>query len=59
MRKKRNRRAERLENLDLHRRVGDVILAADDVRHCEIDIVNHRGQRVEKPAVFADQYRIR
>src|SRR5579871_2068232 len=54
----RHRRPERFEYLDLHRRVGDMILAADDMRHRKIDIVDDRGQRVEKPAVLADQYRV-
>ena len=49
----RRRPGERLENLDLRGRVGDVILAANHMRHPEIDVVNHRGQRVEKGAVLA------
>ena len=54
----RRRAGERLENLDLHRSVGDVILATDDMRHAEIDVVDHRGQRVEIGFVLAAQDRI-
>ena len=49
---------EGLENLDLHGSIGDVILAANDVRHAEIDVVNHRRQRVEIAPVLAAQDRI-
>ena len=51
----RRRSGERLENLDLHGGVGDVILAANDMRHAEIDVVDHRGQRVEIGPVLAAQ----
>ena len=53
-----NRRAERLEDLDLRGGVGDVILAAHDVGDGEFDIVHDRGQRVEEAAILADQHRI-
>ena len=36
-------RAERLEQLDLRRGIGDVVLAADDMGDAEIDIVDHRA----------------
>ena len=52
-------RAERLEDLDLHRRVGDVVLAADHVRDGEVDVVDDRRQRVEIGAVLAHQHRVR
>lgn len=51
-------RAERLEDFDLHRRIGHVILAADDMRDVKVRVVNNGRQRVEKPAVFADENRI-
>ena len=51
-------RAQRLEDLDLRRGVGDVILAADDVGDGEVDIVDHRRQGVEEAPVLADQHRI-
>ena len=37
---------------------GDVILAANDMRHAEINVVNHRGQRVEIGSVLAAEDRI-
>ena len=46
------RGAERLEQLDLRRGVGDVVLAADDMGDAEIDVVDHARQRVEIGAVF-------
>jgi hypothetical protein len=52
------RRTERREELDLHRRVGDVILAPDDVGHAERGVVRHRGQGVKVGAVLADQHRV-
>ena len=42
---------ERLEQLDLHRGVDDMVLAADDVGDFEIDVVDDRWQRVEIAAV--------
>ena len=53
-----NLSAQRLENLDLHAGIGDVIFAAHDVGDLEIHIVHHRRQRVEKRAVLADQHRV-
>ena len=50
--------AKRLEDLDLHRGVGDVVFAADDMGDAEVDVVDHRGQRVEVAAVLARQHRI-
>ncbi len=50
--------AQRLEDLDLCAGVADVILAADDVGDAEIDVIDHRGQRVEVAAIGADQHRV-
>ena len=38
---------ECLIKLDLHRGIGDVVLAADHMGDCEIDVVDDRRQRVE------------
>ena len=54
----RHARAQSLEDLDLHRRVGDVVLAPDHVGDPEVDIVDHGRQRVEIGAVLAHQHRI-
>ena len=50
--------AQRPEHLYLRAAVGDVILAADDMRDGEGDIVDHRGEAVEVAAVGAHQHRI-
>src|SRR5262249_32615013 len=50
--------AERLEDLDLWRGVGDVILTANDVRDSKLDVVDDRRQRVEETTVLPDQYGI-
>ena len=39
-------RRQRLEELQLHRRVGDVILAANDVGDFKINVVDDGGQGV-------------
>ena len=44
---------QRFEQLDLHASIGDVILAADDMRHAEIDVVDHRRQRVQIASILA------
>ena len=49
---------ECLENLNLHRGVGDMILAPDDVGDAEVDVVDHRGQRIEVGAVLPAEDRI-
>ena len=51
-------RTERLENLNLDRRVGDVILTPDDVRNRKIDVIDDRRQCVQKTSVLTDQYGI-
>ena len=58
VREDRRRAPEGLEDLDLHRRVGDVVLAADHVGDAEVDVVDDRGQRVEVGAVLAHQHRV-
>ena len=50
--------AQRLEQLDLRRGIGDVILAADHMGDAEVDVVDHARQRVEIGAVGADQHRV-
>src|SRR5690606_5599517 len=49
-------RPERLEEHDLDRRVGDVILTADNVGDRLVDVVDHGGQRVEEQPVLANQH---
>ena len=49
---------QRLEDLDLHGRVGDVVFAADDMGDAKVDVVDHRGQRIEVAPVLAPQHRI-
>ena len=46
--------AQRLEQLDLHSRVGDVVLAADHVADMEVGVVDDAGEGVEEGAVGAD-----
>lgn len=58
MRELRGGAGERLENLDLHRCVHRVILAADDMGYGKIDIVDHRGQGIEIAAVLSHQDRV-
>ena len=53
------RPAKRLEQLDLHSGIGDVILAADDMGHFEVQVIDDGGQGVEIAAVLAQQDRIR
>ena len=50
---------QRFENLDLHARVGDMILPAHDMRHGELDVVDNARKGVEKRPVRADQDRVR
>ena len=49
----RRRAPERLEHLDLHRAVRHVVLAADDVRDPQVDVVDHARQQVEPAPVLA------
>ena len=39
-------------------RIGDMVVAADDMRDPELDVVDHRRKRVEIAAVLAHQHRI-
>ena len=54
----RHRGAQRLKQLDLDRGVGDVVLAPDDVGDRQVDVVDHSGQRVDRPAVGPEEDRI-
>ncbi len=53
VRELRRREPERLIEQDLPRRIRDVILAADHVRHLHQRIVDHDGEVVLRPAVGA------
>ena len=50
--------AERLPEVDLHAGVGDVVLAAHDVRDAAFQVVHDGGEGVERRAVAADHHRI-
>ena len=58
MREGRRREAERLVEQHLPRRVRDVILAADHMRHLHQRIVDDDGEVVGRHAVGADDHRI-
>ena len=58
MRKLRDRRAQRLKNLDLSSGVGDMVFAAHHMTDRHVDIISHRRQGVEKRAILAHQHRI-
>ena len=58
MSERRRLRTERLEHLDLRRAVGDMILAANDVRDLQVDVVDHARQQIEPAAVLAADDRI-
>ena len=51
----RHRAVERLPKLDLHRRIGDMVLTPDHVGDAEFDIVHDRRQGIEDAAVLPDQ----
>ena len=51
--------AQRLEQLDLRRGIGDVIFAAHHMSDAEVDVVDDARQRIEIAAVGADQHRVR
>jgi hypothetical protein len=44
---------QRLENLNLYGCIGDVILAANDMRDAEVDVVDHGGKGIEIGPVLA------
>ena len=54
----RRRRAERLEHQQLLGRVGEVVLAADDVRDLGVEVVDRDREVVEHRAVGAGDHRI-
>ena len=51
--------AERQEDLDLHSRVGDMILTTDHLADAELGIVDHTREGVERLAILADEHGIR
>ena len=51
-------RADRPDDVDLLRRVRDVVLAADDVRDPVPDVLHRRGEVVGRPAVGADEHEV-
>ena len=52
------RGAQSLEDLELNRRIRDVILAADHMRDPEFRVVDDRGQRIGRRTIGAHQDRI-
>ena len=54
----RRRRAQRREHLELKPGIGDMVLAAHDMGHAHVDIVDHARQHVEPAAVLAADHRI-
>src|SRR5271166_5049895 len=50
--------AKRLEDLDLDRRIRNVVLAANDMGDAGVGIVGDAREGVERRAVFADEHRI-
>ena len=53
----RRRRPERLEQPPVHRLVRTVIVAANDVRDAEVDVVDDRRELVRRRAVLAQERR--
>ena len=51
----RNRTAQRLEYLDLHGGIGDMVFAANDVADGKVEIVDHRGQHIDRHTVRTDE----
>ena len=58
MRELRQRRAERAEDVDLPRRVVDVVVAADDVRDAHVEVVDDDAEVVGRHAVGAQDHEI-
>ena len=54
----RNRPVERLINVHLPRRIGQMIVAADDMRDAHVVIVDDDGQHIGRRAVRAQQHEI-
>ena len=50
--------AQSLEHLNLHRGIGDMILAAHHMGDAHVDIVDRGGQHVEPAAILAPDHRI-
>jgi hypothetical protein len=50
--------AERLIDLGLARAIGEVIVAADDVGHAHVVVVDHHRQHVGRRAVGAQQHQV-
>ena len=50
--------AERLVDLRLARGIGEVVVAADDVRDVHVVVVDHDGEHVGRRAVGAQQHEI-
>jgi hypothetical protein len=59
VREGRRRAAQRLDDLDLRRGVGDVVGAAHDMGDAHVHVVHHRGERIEHLPVGPDQHRVR
>ena len=58
MRIDRRRPAERLEDLRLPRRVGEVVVAADDMGDAHVMVVDHDGEIVGRRAVAAQDHEV-
>ena len=58
MRHHRRRPAERIVDLRLPRRIGQMIVAADDMGDAHVVVVDHDGQHVGRRAVGAQQHQI-
>ena len=50
--------AQYFKQLELHRRIGDMVLAPDHMGDAQFDVIDHGGERVEPTAIFAHQHRI-
>src|SRR5207245_2809200 len=56
VRKPRRLSAERFEHLDLHGAVGHMVLTTHDMRHAEIDIVDHTWEQIQPASILAPRY---
>jgi len=52
-------RPKRLEQLDLHCGVRDMILPPENIRRFHVNVVDHRGESIEEGAVGAHQHGVR
>ena len=50
--------AQRAEDVDLPRRVVDVVVAADHVRDVHVEVVDHHAEVVGRHAVGAQQHEV-